>query len=76
MNKKKLLSNIQNIEQLNKLLEDILKLMKLKNVRRNKTNLITAYEKGVMEEKSIIFLTTLSELNGKLELIKLKLKHY
>lgn len=70
MNKEKILSEVKSIEEFNKLLEDILIKLKLTDVERMHNNTLIATEKSAMGKRTILFMTTLSVLNGKVLSIK------
>ncbi|MFB9862280.1 NACHT domain-containing protein [Rufibacter immobilis] len=74
MDKKKFIKDLDKLELLTKLLEDVLKQMGLSKVNRIADDLIEAYEITSLEERKIIFIVTLSELNGKVYSIEERVK--
>ncbi|MBG6129530.1 nucleoside-triphosphatase THEP1 [Aquimarina sp. EL_43] len=74
MNKNSIIDTIDKVGDLSKLIEDLLVKMGLENVNRVSENLIEATQKTALKNQKIYFLITLSELNGKVEVLDERIK--
>ncbi len=74
MNKNSIIDTIDKVGDFSKLIEDLLVKMGLENVNRVSENLIEATQKTALKNQKIYFLITLSELNGKVEVLDERVK--
>lgn len=69
MDKKQLIDQIEKESELSKVIEDLLRKLKLEDVDRVSNNLVVAFEDSTLKKRKSFFIICLSELNGKVPAI-------